>query len=84
MSELVWVVQVSDYDDQSVVAVGRSLEHAVEALRAEYQSPYVVEWEDVVPGVDGDYWTISAALEHVPSFSTKHVATWTIGRHEVV
>jgi len=90
MSEHVWVVQVADYDNQSVMAVARTLEGAVAALKAEYGSEHAAEWSTakmVVFDGDDDMWprwyTISAHFERRPGLSTDHTQAWDIQRHEL-
>lgn len=93
MSGLVWVVQVEEYDNESVVLVAATLADAVTALKADYGPEYAVEWsdakamvydDDLEPHETPDWYTIQARFKARPGLSAAHATTWSIRRHAVV
>ena len=81
----VYVVSSGEYENYRVNAVAVSVEAAVRWIKAAYQPPFLVEWDQfVLPRRDDDRWLLIGHFESVIGFSTKHDAIWDIEAHKVV
>ena len=81
----VYVVSSGEYENYRVNAVAVSVEAAVRWIKAAYQPPFLVEWDQLVlPRRDDDRWLLTGHFESVIGFSTKHDAIWDIEAHKVV
>jgi len=74
----VWVIETGEYEDRYVHGVAASLEAAVRGIEGEYASPYVVRWEPLRRGDDGNGAELVGHSEAVAGYSTRHTAVFDI------
>jgi hypothetical protein len=81
VSDHVWVAQVSDYDDQPVVAVGRTLDLVVAAVEREY--PEVENWTLRSDDDDDDDPWYTLCEQREPRWAHDMVTVIDIRRYEL-
>lgn len=70
----VWLAYYLDYEQSYVAAVATTREGAIEAVKANYGPPYIVEWSAEDDALCGEF-------EAVPGKSTKHRAVYSLDEH---
>ena len=77
----VWVIETGDYSERGVFGVASSLEAAVHYVKARYQGPYIVAWEEKTDS-QGELY-LEGRFEFVSHHSTEHKARYDFVRYAV-
>jgi hypothetical protein len=78
----VWVVESGDYEQRGIDVVAKSLDAAVEAVKAMYPPPYEVKWGEVSESGWGQF-SLRGDFDAVPGKSTKHETVFTFTAFDV-